>query len=312
MISLLVRFKQEDKLLNQLITAIILLLSLSLLSQTKTTYTYAIKGLDTLKLDVYTPENVVAGSKLPTLLWMHGGGFFMGSLDQADNAKLCSTITKYGYIGISISYRLLRKNTETKFGCLCPKEDKMETFKQASIDYLDAAAFIVKNASLLHVDTSKIIAGGSSAGAESILNAVYMREYFAENLQNYSDVKFAGVLSLAGAMIDSNYITQANALPSVLFHGTDDTLVPFASGSHHLCAPEKPGYLMLDGSKVIVEKLDALETSYYFNVVKGGRHEVSNIPFFQLDHIIDFFNSTVLNNKVIQTKVIENKTLQKP
>ena len=277
------------------------------LAQIKTTYIYTIKELDTLKLDVYSPINLEKGTKLPTLLWMHSGGFSIGSRDYIDDAQLCEAVTKFGYIGISISYRLLRKNTETQFGCSCPKEDKLETFKQATLDYLDAAAFVVENADFLQVDASKIIAGGSSAGAEGILNSVYMREYFTDSLKKYDKVKFAGVFSAAGALVNSNYITKANAVPSVLYHGTDDNLVPFASASHHLCDTKKPGYLMLDGSKIIAEKLDALESSYYLNIVKGGKHEVSKIPFDDLDKIFNFFDRTILNSEIIQTKIIKTK-----
>ena len=294
--------------MKKFIVIALTLLSVSLQAQIKTTFTYKIVGLDTLKLDVYTPINLEKNSKLPTLLWMHGGGFSIGSRDYKDDAKLCEAVTKYGYIGISISYRLLRKNTKTQFGCLCPKEDKMETFKQATIDYLDAAAFVVENAKILQIDTSKIIAGGSSAGAEGILNSVYMREYFTDSLKNYKKIKFAGVFSAAGALVNANYITKSNAVPSVMFHGTDDNLVPFANAPHHLCDAEKPGYFILDGSKIIAEKLDALETSYYFNIVKGGKHEVSTIPFDDLDKIFKFFEQTVLNNEVIQTKIIKTKS----
>ena len=300
--------KNSDE-MKRIIVLVFLSLVASVSAQIKTTYSYAIKETDTLKLDVYTPENIEKDAKLPVLLWMHGGGFSIGSRNYIDDAKLCETVTKYGYIGISISYRLLRKGTATQFGCLCSKEEKMETFKQASIDYLDAAAFVVNNADFLNIDASKIIAGGSSAGAEGSLNAVYMRDYFADDLQKYKNVKFSGIFSAGGAMVDANYITEANAVPSVLFHGTDDNLVPFGTAPHHFCDVEEPGYIMLDGSKTIVEKLDTFEKAYYFNIVKGGRHEVSAIPFDELDNVFKFFEQTVLNNEIIQTKIIKTKSL---
>lgn len=293
--------------MRNLLTVLFLSFVWCLSGQNKTTYTYSIKDLDTLKLDVYTPENITSGQKLPTLLWMHGGGFSVGSRDFKDDAELCEYASQHGYIGISISYRLLRKGTKSGFGCDCSKEDKMEVFKQAAIDYLDAAAFVVANAEELYVDTNHIIAGGSSAGAEGTLNAVFMREYFADDLEKYNDVKFAGVFSCAGAIVNAEYITEQNIIPSVLYHGTDDKLVPFGSAPHHYCNPEKPGYLFLDGAKVIVNKLKEYETPYYFNIVKGGGHEISAIPFDDLDKVFDFFNKTVLNHEVIQTTIIKTK-----
>ncbi|HNQ26718.1 MAG TPA: carboxylesterase family protein [Aquaticitalea sp.] len=285
-----------------------ILIAFTAFSQTKkSTYTYAIKGADTLKMDVYTPNNVRETDSLPVLLWMHGGGFSVGSRDYVDDARLCQYAAKNGYIGISISYRLLRKGTSTGFGCNCPKEDKMEVFKQAVIDYLDAALFVVNNKSHLHADVSKIIAGGSSAGAEGTLNAVFMREFFIENLEKYKDIKFAGIFACAGAMVNAGYVTKDNAIPAVFYHGTDDKLVPYGTASHHYCPPDKPGYLVLDGSKVIVDKYDQLESSYYFNIVNGGGHEISAIPFSELIKVFRFFERTVLNKEIVQTKIIKTK-----
>lgn len=271
-------------------------------SQKKATYIYAIKGLDTLKIDVYTPRKAKKKDLLPVLLWMHGGGFTSGKRDATDEVKMMKYVSRKGYIGVSMSYRLLRKDTETGFGCNCPKADKLETFKQAVIDYLDAAKFIFEHKSELYIDPTKIIAGGSSAGAEGVLNAVYMKSFFVEDLTTYTNVKFAGVLSLAGALINAEYITKTNAVPTVLFHGSDDTAVPYSSAPHHYCSPEDPGYLLLDGSQTISEKLDDLETSYYFNKVMGGGHESCQIPIDQLDTIMQFFEKTIFNSETIQTK----------
>ncbi|WP_163514821.1 alpha/beta hydrolase [Gelidibacter japonicus] len=273
-----------------------------------TTYTYAIKGLDTLKMDVYTPKKMKKNDSVPVLLWMHGGGFVGGSRSYPSEVKLAELAAEKGYLGISISYRLTRKGQPTGFGCDCPKADKLLTFKNAAIDFLDAAKFIYENRALLGADTTKIIAGGSSAGAEGMLNAVYMREYFIDDLKNYQKIKFAGVFSLAGAMVNADYVSKDNALPSVFFHGTADNLVPFASAPHHLCKPEKKGYIMLDGSSTIVDRLLELEMPYYFYKVIGGKHELSNIPFDQLDEVFEFFNNTIFKREVIQTVRIIKKT----
>lgn len=272
-----------------------------------TTYTYAIKGLDTLQMDVYSPKNMKKTDSLPVMLWMHGGGFYAGSKSYPSEVKLGQLAAENGYLGVVISYRLSRKGQTTGFGCDCTKNEKLLTFKNAAIDYLDAARFIYQNKILLGADTNKIIAGGSSAGAEGMLNAVYMKEYFVEDLKLYQDVKFAGVFSLAGALLNADYITKLNALPSVFFHGTEDNLVPYGSAPHHFCPPTKVGYLMLDGSATIVEKLKKLEKPFYLYKVIGGKHELSSIPFEQLDTVFKFFDQTVFKNEVIQTIKIINK-----
>jgi poly(3-hydroxybutyrate) depolymerase len=277
-------------------------------SQVKvTTYTYAVKGRDTLKMDVYTPKTFKKTDSLPVLLYMHGGGFIGGDRAYPNEVKLAQLAAEKGYLGVFISYRLTRKGQITGFGCECPKSEKLLTFKNAALDFLDAAKFIQQNKTLLGADINRIIAGGSSAGAEGMLNAVYMREYFVDDLKPYQDIKFAGVFSLAGAMVNADYITITNALPSAFFHGTDDNLVPFGSAPHHLCAPSKTGYLMLDGSATIVDKLRKLEKPYYLYKVVGGKHEMSSIPFDYLDDVFTFFDQTVFKSEIIQTVKIVNK-----
>lgn len=294
--------------MRRLLSILLIALSFGLSAQTMETYIYSIKGNDTLRMDVFTPKHIKKSDSLPVLLWMHGGGFQGSHRAYLDDNKLVKYAAKeQNYIGISIDYRLSRKGTKTGFGCDCTKDEKMETFKQASIDYLDAAKYIIENAKELQIDTTKIIAGGSSAGAEGIMNAVFMKDYFVDNKEDYKDVLFAGLFSCAGAMVDARYINEENAIPSVLFHGTKDQFVPFGNAPHHYCDPSKAGYIMLDGSEVVADKLEELEASYYFNIVKGGRHELSKVPFEDLDDVFNFFHKTIIGKEVIQTKIIKTK-----
>ncbi|MDG5491336.1 alpha/beta hydrolase [Psychroserpens sp. SPM9] len=284
-----------------------LIIPLYSFSQQVTTYTYVVKQNDSLKLDVYTPVNSLENEKKPVLIWMHGGGFSGGYRDGNDEKKFMNYLTNKGYVGVSISYRLLRQGSKTGFGCDCSKREKLFTFAQAAEDFLDATNFIISMSDSLHVDVNKIIAGGSSAGAEAVLSAVYMKDYFIEDTTAYDHIKYAGLVSFAGAMVDESYITSETAIPTVLFHGTKDNLVPYSKNPHHFCKPEDKGFLMLNGAGVIFTRLEQLNASYYLFRVEGGRHEVAAIPFHELDHIMNFLNLTVIKSKVIQTKRLEFK-----
>ena len=295
--------------MKNLYLLILLLTYFSSPAQNMKTYTYATKGLDTLKLDVYTPENIKPTDSLPVVIWMHGGGFSGGGRNGIDEVNIVNAANKNGYIGVSISYRLLRKGTKTGFGCNCSKEDKLFTFNQAVIDFLDATNFIYQNSTMLQVDTTKIIAAGSSSGAETALHAAFMRRFFIPDLTTYKDITFAGVIGLAGAFLDIDLLTIDNAIPIALTHGTEDGAVPYGSAPHQNCQPNKPGYIMLHGSKTITEKLDTLEASYFLNIVKNGTHDAANVHPEDLDAIFYFLNKTVLENDVIQTK---KYTLPKP
>ncbi len=265
-----------------------------LFAQQKKTYTYTIKEGQELQLDVYVPEFSSQSEKLPTLVWMHGGGFSGGVRDNPSETKLCQTAAQQGFVAVSISYRLLRKGTTTLFGCDCPADEKEEIFKQAAIDYMDAVSFLIERSDELHIDTSKLIAGGSSAGAEAILSAVYMPNYYLNGA--YNQISFAGVFSLAGALVNLDEITSKTAVPTVLFHGIADNLVPYSKAAHHYCNPEDTGYLVLNGSDKIVDRLSQLGTSFLFYSYEKGRHEISGIPFGDLTDVFNFFKSTVVEN----------------
>jgi predicted peptidase len=294
--------------LKEILSILFLGFTFGLSGQNMATYIYSIKGKDTLRMDVFTPTNIKKSDTLPVLLWMHGGGFSGSHRAYPDDNKLVKYVAKAkNYIGVSIDYRLLRKNKSTGFVCDCTKDEKLETFKQAAIDYLDAAKYLMERAETFQIDTTKVIAGVSSAGAEGILNAVFMKDYFVYNKEDYKNVSFAGVFSCAGVMVDARYISEDNSVPSVLYHGTDDQSVPFGNAPHHYCDASRAGYIMLDGSEVIADKLKEFDTSYYFSLVNGGGHKVSAIPFDDLDKVFQFFEKTVINKEVIQTKIIRTK-----
>ncbi|MBZ9728372.1 alpha/beta hydrolase [Salegentibacter sp. JZCK2] len=251
------------------------------------TKTYANKSGEALKLDIYQPEKDTMQQR-PLIIFMHGGGFSGGSRTNPAEVKFAEIAAKKGYVIVQISYRLTRKGES--FGCDYEASGKMETFKLAAENFMDAVNYMVQNQKEYNIDPSKIIVGGSSAGAEAVLNAVYNERLMFEDFSNYKNFDFAGVFSLAGAIVDARYITKENAIPGVFFHGTKDNLVPYATGPHHWCDRDKPGYIMLDGSKTITEKLRKLNTSYLLYSFEGGKHEHSGMPFDYFPKIFEFFN----------------------
>ena len=70
------------------------------------TYTYAIKGKDTLRVDVYLREDMQNAENLPMMLYVHGGGFSMGSRKNAAQEIFLRHFAEKGFLGASIDYRL--------------------------------------------------------------------------------------------------------------------------------------------------------------------------------------------------------------
>ncbi|MCG9972193.1 alpha/beta hydrolase [Christiangramia crocea] len=263
---------------------------------------YSTKNGEDLIIDLYQPQKANS-EKTPLIIFMHGGGFSGGSPKNPQEIKFANIAAAKGYSVGLISYRLIRKGKETGFGCDFDAAGKIKTFQLAAEDFMDAAKFMKNNSDKFNIDAEKIIVGGSSAGAEAVLNAVYNPDLIFEDSEKYSDIKFSAVISLAGAIVDVRYLNEGNAIPGLFFHGTADNLVPYATAPHHYCENSKPGYIILDGSKTIVEKLDKLKTSYLFYSFQDARHEISGMPFKHLPQVFDFLNEVVFNNNKIQTTI---------
>ncbi len=268
------------------------------------TYTYIQKEGQNLDMDVYTPnyDNV---KDRPVILYVHGGGFYTGIRNDEGALEFCKKIASRGYVAVSISYRLLRKGTKTLLGCDCPVKDKQMALGAVIDDLQDAVRFLVMNKSDFEIDTNNIILCGSSAGAETVLSAVY--NPFLYDVSS-SPVKYSGVISLAGAIADTSCITKDMAIPSMLFHGSSDNIVPYGTAPHHYCSENSSGYLILNGSESISKKLKELGTPYWFYTINGKDHCVSWTPMSkQFNEIMQFCYDFVLTHdqKQISTNILK-------
>lgn len=241
-----------------------------------------------IKLDFYRPKKVKG--MLPLLIYVHGGGFSGGERDDKNAVRFANNMASRGYNVASISYRLTMK--QLGFGCATKAEDKINAFNRASEDISIAVKYLLNNKAKFSINTNKVVLIGTSAGAEAILNLVYV--YNDKTLPK--NFKFAGLISMAGALTSLENITKKTAIPTQLFHGTNDQLVPYNIAPHHYCKTNDAGYLMLYGSKAIANKLKKLTASYYLYSVDKGDHSWSSRPMFQCTkEIIDFLYYDVLH-----------------
>ncbi|MCW5626394.1 MAG: alpha/beta hydrolase [Burkholderiales bacterium] len=98
-------------------------------------------------LRIYWPRERMIGETLPVLVWFHGGGFVIGSLDTHDTA--CRFLSNGAdCIVISVDYRLA---PEAKFPA-------------AIDDSFAALRWVVFNGADLGIDIGRIAVGGDSAG----------------------------------------------------------------------------------------------------------------------------------------------------
>ena len=255
---------------------------------------------DTLRLDVYTPARDTVSNK-PLVVLVHGGGFAIGKKDNPLEKRFCTTLAKKGYLTASISYRLTRKGKS--FGCDCLATDKIETFRTASEDVLYALQYLVRNSDGLGFNRNRIVLVGSSAGAEAVLNTVFMKNHRDFNTLPYGELNFSGVVSFAGAVLDEDYITKDTAVPTLLFHGMKDNLVPYVTAAHHYCDEDTPGYLILSGSGSIAQRLTELDTPYTLYFDPEGNHDWANTAYAYTDEISAFIKAVILDGNWIQSSI---------
>lgn len=255
------------------------------------TYTYQrIKKEKNLKLDFYKPKKTKG--KVPLLIYVHGGGFSGGDKKDKISKDFAIEMAAHGYAVASISYRLTMKGIG--FGCTTNAALKKETFNEVSKDISYAVKYLLKRNRKFKIDANTIVLVGSSAGAEAILNLAYVYD----NTILDANFKFAGIIAMAGATVSVDKITKETAIPTQLFHGTEDKLVPYNIASHHYCDVNSVGYLNLFGSKAIADKLKSINKPFYLYSIKGGNHSWNSRPIYECkNEIIDFLYYDVLKKK---------------
>lgn len=282
--------------------SLLLLFTLSLSAQEYKTITYFTNDSLKLELDLFLPKGKQAG-KTPLLIHVHGGGF--GGGQRKDGHHICSYAASKGYAAASITYSLYMKGKN--FSCGGILTEKVKAIQIAANQLQQAAVFFINNKDTYNIDTAKIFISGSSAGAETVLHAAFweqpMLELYPGKLP--ADFKYAGIISGAGAIMDINLINKSSQVPVMLFHGSCDRTVPYATAAHHYCPAGSSGWLMLFGSYSIYNHIIKLGGSTHLVTYCGGEHDYSDTLFAKgQQQIVDFMNLTLQGGKVQSHTVI--------
>jgi len=207
-------------------------------------------------------------------------------------------VTASGVINWPSSYTLYMKGKG--FGCETPLPEKVKAIQIAASQLWHATAKLLELSEQYHIDTTEIFISGSSAGAETVLHAAHWNreqmQYFAPALS--PSFRYAGVISGAGAIMDLNLITRENMIPTMLFHGDADPLVPYGIAAHHFCPPNSPGWLMLFGSFAIAEHLQELGGTCQLTTFREGSHSYAGAYFYQNQQPVGDFMERVMAGEV--------------
>jgi len=191
-----------------------------------------------LLLDIYHPQNDIL-KKRPLLLFVHGGAFFFGDKENKLQQIITDYMVKRGFVLASINYRL---GTSITPGAI------ERTIFRGVQDVRAALRYLGHHKERFRIDEEQIYLIGSSAGGIISLTTAFMdsdevysstgrglfrvREDLGGLDDSGNDLKerftIAGVASMWGGVTNLDMLN--NNIPTLLFHGTADDIVPCDEG----------------------------------------------------------------------------------
>lgn len=128
-----------------------------------------------LKMDITVPPNATAQKRQPLIVFVHGGGFYMG--DKGGQSAMIQSYALAGYVIASINYRLTSNNTSSP-------TLRLKAVMDAQEDAQNAIRYLKKNLDKYYIDTTRVCIMGSSAGGGTALiaaveadNALFISDY---------------------------------------------------------------------------------------------------------------------------------------
>lgn len=204
----------------------------------------------TLDFDLFLPKNKVRDRSL--IIFLHPGGFVRGSKDHALTQALSQTFAAQGYATLAANYQLPHEseNLVEVVGQLFKKGKLAKARIYKSLQHVRSlVAYCHSHADSWGVDPDNIYLAGYSAGATLALNYAFMNEqeafiffkhkaencldclpFVGENAQTVGIPQIKGVMSIAGAVLDTAHIQATDRIPTLLIHGNRDNMVPMSRG----------------------------------------------------------------------------------
>lgn len=181
-----------------------------------------------LKINIIYPTDYQKGKKYPAIIFFFGGGWKGGTVHQFE--KHCHYLASKGMVAMAANYRVSSRNNSTPF-------DAVEDAKSAM-------RWVRENAKDLGVQKNKIVAAGGSAGGHLAASTAIIPGFEPDERSKTSSKPNALVLfnPVINTMPEgygydrlgdkAESISPAHHVvpklpPTLIFHGTDDTTVPF-------------------------------------------------------------------------------------
>ena len=232
-----------------------------------------------LDMDIYEPMGDTLTSR-PVIIFLHSGSFFLGSNEADDMVDLSIASAKRGYVSVSMEYRL-------GLNILSSYSGERAVYRGVQ-DASAAIRYLREFHEEYNIDPNKIFIWGSSAGSFIGLHLAYSQEderpesTFGGSSDpdlgcmdctgnTYShDNKPNALVSCWGAVGDLDWIDIEDNIPTLMFHGSLDPIVPMGSGFPFTINITLP---VVYGSSLIHDRLNELNIENELYVGNNEFHE---------------------------------------
>ena len=238
------------------------------------------KQIDTIELmmQIHSPENMDTSKTYPGIVFFFGGGWVGGSINQFEpHAKHFS---QRGMVCFLAEYRVKSRHGTEPF----------EALKDAK----SAVRFIRMNAEEFHLDPSRLVAAGGSAGGHLAAATAVIDDY-NENTDDTDVSCIPNALILFNPVIDNGpggygyerigeaykdfsplHNIKTGTPPTLILLGTEDQLIPVETAQHYKLAMEKAG------SRCEVVLYEG-ESHGFFNYGRGDKY---SLTLQEADHFL--------------------------
>jgi acetyl esterase/lipase len=242
-----------------------------------------------VEMDIYRPA-AAGGSLKPLVVLAHG---VEERKDAPRWVAMATSLAQRGYVVVSIDYRedslLVEEIVAAALVC-GTAPCKLAAFTRMlylnGIDIHRAINYMLARQATYGIDPNRILLGGHSMGAGSIIMAATVTKFEVASLfpasfwtdpyyvnfdLNHPRIK--GVMAFGPAVLDLNFIDASDNMPMFLFSGTHDCVTPFYSGRQLCLDATNP---VVYGGAALAQRIDQFwaPASYYFIEARGVGHTI--------------------------------------
>ena len=275
------------------------------------TFKFADRDTCSLYLDIYRPaegsRTSIDGREKPTVLFIFGGGFVEGERNNAHERQWYKRLTDEGYPVVAIDYRLGLKGYNSGFG-MAFIHAVQHAIDISVDDLFSATLWLLEHGREYGVDAANMVVRGSSAGAITALQAEYEIANRSERAASIPEgFNYAGVMAFSGALYSYQggpwYKNQP--CPTLLFHGTDDKIVPYKK--------MKLGRLFFGGLDPLAKMYKKKGYNYQAIRFDGHGHEIASCMMHLIHEELRFMETNVMRNaKYVIDHTVDDPTIPIP